>query len=207
VRRGHRHLARLLLERLVPTAILWPGVALILHMMLLGHHIGLRTRTTWHGHIAVVVMVGVVAASVLIALVIAVVAVALVAVVVVSLVVVLLVVVVVSLVVVLLIVVLVALVGAVILVILVVLLLRHVGLERLLILHGLIVLPWHEVRVLVRRPVEVLWLERLASHLIASRWLILGVWLHRCLSWGLCRWSWRERWSRTRRLELESWSS
>jgi len=195
VRRGHRHLARLLLERLVPTAILWPGVALILHMMLLGHHIGLRTRTTWHGHIAVVVMVGVVATSVLIALVIAVVAVALVAVVVVSLVVVLL------------IVVLVALVGAVILVILVVLLLRHVGLERLLILHGLIVLPWHKVRVLVRRPVEVLWLEGLASHLIASRWLILGVWLHRCLSWGLCRWSWRERWSRTRRLELESWCS
>ena len=158
----HGHLVGLLLERLVPTTVLLPMVALILRMMLLLHHIGLLTR--WHGHIVVVMVVVVV--SVLIALVVVVVAVALV--------------VIVSLVVVLMIVVWVALVVSVALV---VLLLLWVGLERLLIVHGLIVLPWHEARILVLGSVVVRWLERLASHLIDSRWL-LAVWLHRCLIWS-----------------------
>ena len=67
--------------------------------------------------------------------------------------------------------------------VLVVLLLLHVGLVRLLTVHGLIVLvPWHEVRILWS--VVVGRLERLASHLIASSWLILAVWLHWCLVLG-----------------------
>lgn len=170
---GHWHLVGLLLERLVPTAIaLWPRVALILHMMLLWHHIGLLTMR--HGHIVVVMVV--VVASVLITLVVVVVATALVTSLVATLVVV------VSLVVVVLLVV--VGVARVVAVVLVVLLLLHVGLVRLLTVHGLIVLPWHEVRILVRWPVVAGRLEWLASHLIASSWLILAVWLHWCLVWG-----------------------
>ena len=168
----HWHLVGLLLERLVPTAIaLGPRVALILHMMLLWHHIGLLTMR--HGHIVVVMVV--VVASVLITLVVVVVATALVTSLVATLVVV------VSLVVVVLLVV--VGVARVVAVVLVVLLLLHVGLVRLLTVHGLIVLvPWHEVRILWS--VVVGRLERLASHLIASSWLILAVWLHWCLVLG-----------------------
>ena len=63
---GKGHLVSFLLERLGPTAILWALEALILHMMLLGHHILLLTM--WHRH---VMLLRVVVAIVLVALVIA----------------------------------------------------------------------------------------------------------------------------------------